>query len=196
MVEIHEEFPGENEINISQAFIDSGNGCINVRGKENIINIGRPHHLGRFYLEVNGRNHVRIHSLVVMNEQEFRLMAPGLLEIGEWAAFAARSTINIHESANVKIGSRCLIASDVSFSCSSIHKIIDLTTGQRVNPPGDIVIGDHVWIAANVSVWGGTNIGSDCVVGYGSFVAASYPSNCVLAGTPARVVRENVTWEA
>ena len=196
MMEIREEFPGENEVNISQRFIDAGNGCINVRGRENTLQIGYPHHLGRLYLELNGNNHVKIDNLTIMNDQEFRMMAPGSLEIGEWASFASRSTINIHESANVKIGTRCLIASDVSMSCSSIHKIIDLASGRRINPPGDIIIGDHVWIAANVSIWGGTNIGSDCVVGYGSFVAASYPSNCILAGTPARVIRENITWEA
>ena len=52
-----------------------------------------------------------------------------------------------------------------------------------------IVVGDNVWLGANVVVLPGVTIGSNVTVGAGSVVNRDIPDNCVAVGNPCRVVR-------
>lgn len=54
-------------------------------------------------------------------------------------------------------------------------------------------IGDNVWIGANVIILKGVSIGSGSVVAAGSVVTKDIPENCVAAGNPAHIVKENLT---
>lgn len=53
-----------------------------------------------------------------------------------------------------------------------------------------IVIGDGVWVGGNVDIMGGVAIGENSIIGAGSVVTKSIPSNVIAAGTPCRVIRE------
>lgn len=103
--------------------------------------------------------------------------------------------LNIAEpDTNITIGEDCLFAT-VRFRPSDSHKIIGVATGERINPPADIVIGDHVWLAEDVLVLKGVTIGSGSIVGARSMVTRDLPSNVLAAGSPAKVIREGVRWE-
>lgn len=59
-----------------------------------------------------------------------------------------------------------------------------------------IEIGSHVWIGSNVSVLKGAAIPDGCVVAAGSVVTSKFDAkNALIAGNPARVIRENISWE-
>jgi len=51
-------------------------------------------------------------------------------------------------------------------------------------------IDDHVWIATNVTILPGVAIGEGSVVGAGSVVTKDVPPYTVVAGNPARVIKE------
>jgi acetyltransferase-like isoleucine patch superfamily enzyme len=53
-------------------------------------------------------------------------------------------------------------------------------------------IGNRVWIGANVTVLKGVTIGDDTVIGAGSVVTKDIPANMIVAGVPARVIRERI----
>ncbi|MFC0040544.1 sugar O-acetyltransferase [Actinomadura rayongensis] len=53
-----------------------------------------------------------------------------------------------------------------------------------------IEIGDNAWLGGGVIVCPGVTIGPDAVVGAGSVVTRDVPRAVVVAGNPARVVRE------
>lgn len=53
----------------------------------------------------------------------------------------------------------------------------------------EIHIEDNVWLAANVSVLGGTHIGSGAVIGAGSVVTKDIPAGWLAAGVPCRPLR-------
>ena len=58
-------------------------------------------------------------------------------------------------------------------------------------PTQAISIGDDVWLGANVTILKGAKIGNGCVVATGSVVTAgSYPDRSILAGVPAKVVKQ------
>jgi acetyltransferase-like isoleucine patch superfamily enzyme len=56
-------------------------------------------------------------------------------------------------------------------------------------------IGDWVWIGANVVVLKGVTIGERTIVGAGSVVTRSLPTNVIAAGVPARVLRARLAGE-
>jgi maltose O-acetyltransferase len=53
-----------------------------------------------------------------------------------------------------------------------------------------ITIEDNVWIGGGAILLPGVSIGRNAVVGAGSVVTRSVPANMVVAGNPARVIRE------
>ena len=53
-----------------------------------------------------------------------------------------------------------------------------------------IIVGNNVWIGANVTVLPGVSIGDDAVIGAGSVVTKNIPSGVLAAGNPCRVIRE------
>ena len=101
---------------------------------------------------------------------------------------------SLHEPQQLRIGEGCQISADIYITVSDTHPIIDLTTGERINEAGDVIIGDHVWLGFKSTVLKGCRIGSGSTVGTCGVVTGDLPENCVAVGNPARVVRENVTW--
>ena len=53
-----------------------------------------------------------------------------------------------------------------------------------------IVIEDNVWLGGGAILLPGVRIGRNAVVGAGAVVTRSVPANTVVAGNPARVIRE------
>jgi acetyltransferase-like isoleucine patch superfamily enzyme len=56
--------------------------------------------------------------------------------------------------------------------------------------PAPIVLGNNVWIGANVTLLPGVHIGDNAVIGAGSVVTKDVPADAVAVESPARVVRE------
>lgn len=95
----------------------------------------------------------------------------------------------------LEIGDDCLFARGVEIRTTDIHKIEDRDTGDVVNPPARVVIGDHVWVGGQVLISKSSAIPDGCVVGARSFVNRPFEEpDCVIAGNPARVVRRNIAW--
>ncbi|MDE5673835.1 MAG: acyltransferase [Muribaculaceae bacterium] len=56
----------------------------------------------------------------------------------------------------------------------------------------DVVIGNDCVIGIRSIIMPGITIGNQTVIGSGSVVTKSFPSNCVVAGNPARIIREGI----
>lgn len=54
-----------------------------------------------------------------------------------------------------------------------------------------IVIGEGCFIGANSIILKGTTIGKNVVVGAGSVVSGTFPDNVIIAGNPAKIIKEN-----
>lgn len=53
------------------------------------------------------------------------------------------------------------------------------------------VIGDYVSIYTGATVFGGITIGNHVTIGAGSVVSKNVPDNCVVAGNPAYIIRQD-----
>ncbi|MFM0340118.1 acyltransferase [Paraburkholderia fungorum] len=115
------------------------------------------------------------------------------LTIGNGLVCNSDVFFHVAEGGSITVGHDCLLA-NARFYNSDLHAIFSEETGDRVNPARDVVIGDRVWIATNALILKGTNLSPDSVVGAGAVVAGKFPPKVVIAGNPARVVRDGVVW--
>ena len=102
--------------------------------------------------------------------------------------------IELHEDGEVKIGHDCMFSYDVRLDTSDVHPIFDRITGDRLNPPRPVEIGDHVWLGARVILLKGARIGDGAVVGAGSVVKGKVPPGVIVSGAPAKIVRRDIEW--
>jgi len=110
------------------------------------------------------------------------------LEIGSgFANHGAR----IHCFDRISIGVGVYLGEEVFIRDSDGHEIVG--TEKPMTLP--IVIKDHVWIGARVTIVKGVTIGEGAVVAAGAVVTKDIPPHTMVAGVPAKVVKENVTWK-
>lgn len=65
----------------------------------------------------------------------------------------------------------------------------DFSRGLRTNT----FIGKRCFIGANAIILPGVNVGDSVIVGAGSVVTKDVPSGCIVAGNPAKILREQIT---
>jgi acetyltransferase-like isoleucine patch superfamily enzyme len=56
---------------------------------------------------------------------------------------------------------------------------------------GKVKIGNHCWIGAGAIILKNVELGDACVVGAGAVVTKSFPSGSVIAGVPAKLIRQS-----
>lgn len=64
----------------------------------------------------------------------------------------------------------------------------DFSRGLKTNT----YIGKKCFIGANAIIMAGIKIGDEVIVGSGAVVTKDVPSNCIVVGNPARIIRENI----
>jgi|GEM_PF-2321376 len=99
------------------------------------------------------------------------------------------------EGLGVVVGDDALISNGVWIRNYDMHAIHDLRTGARINrPPMQTVIERHVWLGQDAMLLNAERIGIGTIVGTRTLVKGTVPPRVVVAGTPARVIREGVSW--
>lgn len=115
------------------------------------------------------------------------------LRIGAETVIGEGCYLSCRESGTrLVIGRDGMLSRNVKVMTSDGHEI--LAGGQRINPARSITVGDHVWLADGAIVLKGATIGDNAVVGIASLVTGKVEAGCVVAGNPARVVKQGVTW--
>lgn len=101
------------------------------------------------------------------------------VQIGLGVKFPHPNGIVIGES--TRIGQNCTIFQQVTFGGKNIGD------AQNSNYPS---IGKNVIIFAGAKLIGNIIIGDNVIIGANSVVNKSFPSNCVIGGVPAKIIKE------
>ncbi len=116
------------------------------------------------------------------------------IKIGEHTKILGKTHLAAIEGTQIRIGRDCLFSSDVHIRTGDSHSVLDMQ-GRRINASRDISFGDHVWVGTKVTCLKGAEVPDHCILGACALVTGKFTQpNCVLAGVPAKVVKENVDW--
>ncbi len=125
----------------------------------------------------------------------------GSITVGDWCYVGEGS--RIWSAATIRIGNRVMISHNVNIFDNLTHplsaterhahfrqiavtghpKFIDLAEKP-------VLIGDDAWIAAGAMVLRGVVIGEGAIVGAGAIVTSDVPPWTIVAGNPAKVLRQ------
>jgi acetyltransferase-like isoleucine patch superfamily enzyme len=96
--------------------------------------------------------------------------------------------VRIAAASSIVIGNNCMFATNCYLSDADWHDIYDRTAA-----PGRtarIELGDNVWIGDSAIVCKGVRVGDNSIVGAGSVLSRDVPPNTIVAGNPARPVKQ------
>lgn len=151
------------------------------------INIGRHVTIGSFSMIDTGRLSIaedaRINEQVIvggMKTPESALTMGKRTVIMEYSFVNTTKAVSIGDDSGV--GGHCLLFTHGSW--------LNQLEGFPVTF-APISIGKNVWLPWRVFIMPGVTIGDRVVVGANSMLTKSVPGNCLVAGSPAKIIREN-----
>ena len=113
--------------------------------------------------------------------------AVGDVQIGDYTRIGLHNTI----IGPVKIGNHVNLAQGITVTALN-HNFDD--TNKRIDEQGvstnAVTIEDDVWIGANAVILPGVTIGNHCVVAAGAVVTKDVPPHSLVAGVPAKVIKQ------
>ncbi len=66
-----------------------------------------------------------------------------------------------------------------------------MTIGGRSGKENVPVIGNDVYIATGAKILGDIKVGNNVIIGANAVVIKDVPDNCVVAGVPAKIIKQN-----
>lgn len=111
-----------------------------------------------------------------------------ILKIGNNVGMSGAS---IYAESSIEIGDHVLLGANARIYDTDFHPIHfqDRVAGVPAKTEA-VVIGEHVWLAANVTILKGVHIGARSVIATGSVVVSDIPEDCLAGGIPAKVIRK------
>ena len=109
------------------------------------------------------------------------------VKIGKGVGIFENTVLNPSEP--IEIGDNCGIGADVMIWTHGAW--LDITQGFP-SDFGPVKIGKNVWLPARSIVLPNVEIGDNVVIGTNSIINRDLPSGCFAAGSPCKVIKENV----
>lgn len=129
---------------------------------------------------------------------------PFYCDYGRHILIGSNVIININcifvDCNKIEIGNNVLIASNVQIYTATHSTVVNERLVANWDSNSElpyfrtyalpVKIEDNVWIGGGVIILPGVTIGKNSVIGAGSVVTKSIPTNCVAVGNPCRVIRK------
>lgn len=201
------------EIRIKNLFF-----LLKIRGKRNSKSIIIPH--GKCYIGYKNSSEINVnHGIFFLNRNMtkpepytavLKMLSNAKINVNETFSIYSGHHIVVMENAKLNLGSgyinrnvriHCFkeisigngvaISENVTIWDTDSHVI----NGKKEQMTQPVKIGNKVWIGNNVTILKGVTIGDGAIIAAGSLVNKNIPERCLAAGVPAKVIKENVSWE-
>ena len=131
--------------------------------------------------------------LGAMGDDTIIINQPFYCDYGKQIRVGKRFFANFHftvlDEAPVTIGDDCFIGPNVSIY-TACHSTDPTERNSRREWAEPVTIGNNVWIGGSVTILPGVTIGDNVTIGAGAVVTKDVPANVVVAGNPARVIKQ------
>ena len=174
-------------------------GVLNPRRYQN-----PPNRVSRFRLLEKAKLRLALHTRV--GPGFYFSIGPNCeVSVGSWTYIG--SDLDAYVRVGITIGNHCMISHGVTLMDYDGHSITSNGSdtgnidagggGEPVNFGGakSILIEDHVWIGAGVTILKGVRVGKGAVIGMNSVVTKDVPSRAIVCGNPATVVKKDISWK-
>ena len=141
--------------------------------------------LGKFSIAEGGK--LSVDECVIRSDCNVVIRKNAELKIGKNVLINNNTQIFVDKK--IVVGDDVIISTDVIVRDCDVHEI-----NGKINK-NPIIIHNNVWICARVIILPGVEIGEGSVVTAGSVVTHDVPSFCLVAGVPAKIVKENIHWK-
>ena len=165
------------------------------------ISIGKKIYLGSRTKIVNGKN--------IKFENDIQIRPDCFISCNDNSYISLKNGCDIGTRSRIISGKKIILEEDVLtgpnvYISDQDHKYQDVNTsikkqGIVIKDGSGIKIGKGSWIGTNSVIIGNIEIGKGCVIGANSVVTKNIPDYCVVAGSPARIIKrynfDNKKWE-
>jgi acetyltransferase-like isoleucine patch superfamily enzyme len=112
----------------------------------------------------------------------------GIVSVGAKSVMGQECTISAYQ--HVSIGGECVIADRVML-IDFDHGMVEVERPIRLQGiyKRDVRVGSNVWIGYGACILRGATVGDNAVIGTNAVVTKDIPSNAVVGGVPARLIR-------
>lgn len=169
-----------------------------INGNDSVVKIGNKCRFRNITIEVFGKNSmVEINESVLVYEKCYISIKGDNCHciIGNKTTIGSASFFLEESGKDIVIGEDCMLGRDICLQTTDFHSVVDATTGNRINYPESVNVGNHVWLGYGVTLGKGTAVADNSVVGEHSLVTKKFTQpNICLVGIPAKVIKENINW--
>lgn len=177
-------------------YMDSGKRV--VAGSEaHLFMCGLSQDALRITVELNNSYHTPEEICEIMSEltgtsmdESFSMFPPFYTDCGKNMKIGKKVFINsgcrFQDQGGITIGDGSLIGHNTVIATLN-HDFDPASRGDLL--PAPVVIGKNVWVGANVTILPGVTIGDNAVIAAGSVVTKDVPENVVVAGVPAKKIK-------
>jgi acetyltransferase-like isoleucine patch superfamily enzyme len=93
-----------------------------------------------------------------------------------------------NSTGRIVLGEKCLLGPNVTLTASDYGIAQGTPIMDQPKREQDIIVGDDVWMGANVVVTAGVTIGDGAILAAGAVVTRDVPAQTIAGGVPARVI--------
>lgn len=129
------------------------------------------------------RDHVRLECIVQKNST----IIPHLI---------VESGVSIEQRGHITVGNELIIGKDTIISFDVMitdidheYRNLDIPIGKQDLLIKKTQIGDNCFIGSGAKIQAGTILGRHCIIGANAVVRGVFPSFCVIAGVPAKIIK-------
>jgi acetyltransferase-like isoleucine patch superfamily enzyme len=157
-------------------------------------------HRAEIFHHGKNKNQIVLGDFVVL-DGTLEVYVHGKMTVGDYS-YVGRARIYCANS--ISIGKHCLISDNVCVMDSDLHP---LSAKKRVaiaerwasgefpdvyadTPNAPVILENHCWIGFGAAILKGVRVGEGAIVGAGSVVTKNVPAWTIVAGNPARIIRE------
>ena len=187
------EYGAGNRVNISHKQHQAKLRIVLTRAFNNTVFVD-PEARGNMQIELSGSNHLFVCGRSVINvAATFRSERCALL-IGSRCTGASANFWIEGPEYSIQVGDDCMFSWNIYIRTSDGHGVIDLRKRKKINHPASVVIGPHVWVGQDVVINKGVSVGGGSIISAKSVVTKKVDECVSVAGIPAKVIREAVSW--
>jgi serine O-acetyltransferase len=157
------------------------------------------------YLKGNIFSVILLNQLILLRKYEYFLSHPkkkSILHLVKCIYYKhrymrTRLKNNIFITPNVCDKGLCLVhpgyiwidaSSQIGKNCTVLPRVLLGKKHPGIQPPS-IFIGDNCYIGTGATILGPIHIGNNVTIAAGAVVVKDVPDNCVVAGTPAKIIK-------